>query len=390
MKSLWDEHAVTNRYDPLALRVYTSNLLGQSDALVLHGGGNTSVKITYNSVPTLYVKGSGWDLVSIQKEGFAPVTLAPLCALAGQEHLSDTQMVAAQRAAMRDTNAPNPSVEAILHALIPFAYVDHTHADAVVTISNSKKGKTHIKALYPDFLILPYVMPGFELAREIYLRTRKLDWSTCKGIILHHHGIFTFADDAKEAYEKMIAAVRVAEDFLAKNAPLATPVQTFSRTFDMAVLRQEIEALKGHPVEMVLNQSPLALTYASKPALTCKGVLTPEHIIRTKRIPLVLREGKELKKVLNAYVKAYRTYFARHAKGEICLNPAPNYAVIEGFGVVSFGKNAKEAQIIDDIITHTMEAVLRAEALGGYVSIDEAQSFAMEYWELEQAKMRKA
>ncbi|MBN2965502.1 class II aldolase/adducin family protein [Sulfurospirillum sp. T05] len=390
MKSLWDERTAPSAHDPLALRVYTSNLLGQSDALVLHGGGNTSVKITDNSMPMLYVKGSGWDLVSIQKEGFAPVKLAPLLALAQRESLSDTDMVAAQRAAMSDPSAPNPSVEAILHALIPFAYVDHTHADAVVTISNSQNGEAHIKALYPDFLILPYVMPGFLLAREIYLHTQTLDWSTCKGIILHHHGIFTFGDDAKEAYEKMIDAVSIAEEFLAHHAPLATPVQMPTRTFDVALLCQEVQTRKGHPVEMVLNQSPLALTYASNLALTCKGVLTPEHIIRTKRTPLVLGQGEALKPALEAYEAAYLAYFARYAKEEICLNTAPNYAVIEGFGVVSFGKNAKEAQIIDDIISHTMEAVLRAEALGGYVSIDEAQSFGMEYWELEQAKMRKA
>lgn len=390
MKSLWDERTAPSAQDPLALRVYTSNLLGQSDALVLHGGGNTSVKITENGIPTLYVKGSGWDLVSIQKEGFAPVELAPLLALAERESLSDTEMVAAQRAAMRNPSAPNPSVEAILHALIPFAYVDHTHADAVVTISNSQNGEAHIKALYPNFLILPYVMPGFELAREVYVRICQVDWSTCEGIILHHHGIFTFGDDAKEAYEKMIDAVSLAEDFLAQHAPFATPVHAPTRTFDVAELHHEVQRRKGHQVEMVLNQSPLALTYASNLSLTCKGVLTPEHIIRTKRMPLVLGQGEALKPALEAYEAAYLTYFARYAKEEICLNPAPNYAVIEGFGVVSFGKNAKEAQIIDDIITHTMEAVLRAEALGGYVSIDEAQSFGMEYWELEQAKMRKA
>lgn len=389
MKSLWDERTAPSAQDPLALRVYTSNLLGQSDALVLHGGGNTSVKITENGIPTLYVKGSGWDLASIQKEGFAPVELAPLLALAQRESLSDTQMVAAQRAAMRNPQAPNPSVEAILHALTPFAYVDHTHADAVVSISNSQNGEAHIKALYPNFLILPYVMPGFELAREVYVRTCQVDWSTCEGIILHHHGIFTFADEAQTAYEKMIDAVSIAEDFLAQHAPLATPVQTPARTFDVALLCQEVQARKGHPVEMVVNQSPLALTYASNLALTCKGVLTPEHIIRTKRTPLVLREGEAVKQALEAYEAAYLAYFSRHAKEEICLNPAPNYAVIEGFGVVSFGKNAKEAHIIDDIVSHTMEAVLRAEALGGYVSIDEAQSFAMEYWELEQAKVKK-
>ncbi len=389
MKNLWDEARAPKSDDSLALRVYTSNLLGQSDALVLHGGGNTSVKITKDGIPTLYVKGSGWDLVSIQKEGFAPVKLEPLLELAKLESLSDSKMVASQREAMIDKTAPNPSVEAILHALIPYMYVDHTHADAVVTISNSTNGKAHIKELFPNFLIIPYVMPGFVLAREIYLQTRGFDWSKCEGIILHHHGIFTFSDDAKESYEKMLNAVSKAEDFLAKNAPLHAPIVSVSREFDLDDLIGEVEILKNHPIEIVCNQSPLALTYANNLKLTCKGVLTPEHIIRTKRTPLVLAKDADTKEALKNYIQNYIDYFKRHAKDEICLNPAPNYAVIEGFGVVSFGKNEKEAKIIDDIVTHTMEAVLRAESLGGYVSIDEAQSFAMEYWELEQVKVKK-
>lgn len=389
MKSLWDEYSAPKDDDPLALRVYSSNLLGQSDALVLHGGGNTSVKIVQNGTPILYVKGSGWDLVSIKKEGFAPVKLEPLLEMAKLESLTDTQMVAAQRAAMSDNTAPNPSVEAILHALIPYAYVDHTHADAIVTISNSINGKEHIQALYPNFLIIPYVMPGFILAHEIYRRSLGLDWAKCEGIILHHHGIFTFSDNSRESYEKMINAVNIAEEFLNKNSPLSTPVSLPSREFDLSGLIYELEALKGHPIEFVCNQSALALTYACKLELTCKGVLTPEHIIRTKRTPLVLRKNANVKEALKNYTQEYIDYFKRHATNEICLNPAPNYAVIEGFGVVSFGKNAKEAQVVDDIITHTMEAVIRAEGLGGYVSIDESQSFAMEYWELEQAKVKK-
>ncbi|NOR56519.1 MAG: oxidoreductase, partial [Sulfurovum sp.] len=192
MKNLWDETKAAACKSDLDLRVYSSNILGQSDELVLHGGGNTSVKSTVEGEEILYVKGSGWDLVSIKAEGFAPVKMVTLLEMAKMKNLSDIDMVSGQKAAMIDSSAPNPSVEAILHALIPFKVVDHTHADAIVTISNSKNGEKLIAELFPNFLIIPYVMPGFILAQKIYEMTENdFNWDTCEGLILHNHGIFT-------------------------------------------------------------------------------------------------------------------------------------------------------------------------------------------------------
>ena len=390
MKNLWDDTKAADCKNDLALRVYTSNLLGQSDELVLHGGGNTSVKIREKGEDILYVKGSGWDLISIKEEGFAPVRLTTLLEMAKLESLSDTEMVSGQKAAMTDPDAPNPSVEAILHALIPFKFVDHTHADAVVTISNSKEGKRHIEALFPGFLIVPYVMPGFILAHTIYEMTQDFDWQTCRGIILHHHGIFTFDDDAKRSYGKMIEAVTVAEDFLNRRTALSYNTYEPKATLNTEKLKALIEKAKDHEVIMEIDQSPLALTYASQPRLksfATRGVLTPEHIIRTKRVPLVI-EDSDIAGTLTEYIADYIAYFKRYATDEIMLNPAPNYAVVKDYGVVLFGKDEREADILYDIIAHTMKAVLRADQLGGYQSISEEESFRMEYWELEQVKIK--
>lgn len=390
MKNLWNDTEAKNFDTDLKLRVYTSNLLGTSDELVLHGGGNTSVKSKVDGEDILFVKGSGWDLVSIKEEGFAPVKLDTLIQMAKLETLSDSDMVSQQKAAMIDKNAPNPSVEAILHAIIPFKFVDHTHADAVVTISNSIFGEKYIKELFPNFLIVPYVMPGFILAKTIYEMSEDLDWETCEGIILHNHGIFTFDDDAKKSYDKMIEAVSKAEKFLEENSTLNIP-NLPTKDYDLTILKELISEEKGYVIEMKVNQSPQAVYYASQPDLqnsVTKGVLTPEHIIRTKRKPLVLEDENMLKAIEN-YMSDYRDYFKKYAKDEICLNPAPNYAVIKNFGVVSFGKNEKEAMIIDDVVSHTISAVLKANMLGGYVSICEQDSFEMEYWELEQAKLKK-
>ena len=381
---------MTNLWNDINLRVFTSNLLGQSDELVLHGGGNTSVKSMVEGEEILFVKGSGWDLVSIKAEGFAPVKMKTLLDMAKLKELSDTDMVAGQKAAMIDKSAPNPSVEAILHALIPFKVVDHTHADAVVTISNSKNGQEHIKNLYPDFLIVPYVMPGFILAKTIHEMTQDFDWSKCKGIILHNHGIFTFDDDAKKSYDKMIEAVSVAEEFLNKNAKLDINPLPTSRYLNLDKLKVLIEHHKGHEVALHVNKSALALFYATKENLkefVTRGVLTPEHIIRTKRVPMVI-EG-DMEEAIYDFMGEYKNYFEEFSKDEICLNVAPNYAVIKDFGIVTFGKSEKEASILNDIVEHTMLAILRADKLGGYQGISLKDCFEMEYWELEQAKLRK-
>ncbi|DAB29576.1 MAG TPA: oxidoreductase [Sulfurimonas sp. UBA12504] len=391
MKNLWRDEEAKNFQSDLELRVYTSNLLGQNNELVLHGGGNTSVKTKVGGEELLFVKGSGWDLESIKAEGFAPVKLFALLEMAKLQKLNDSDMVAAQKAAMTDTSAPNPSVEAILHALIPYKFVDHTHADAVVTLSNAVSGEENIKKIYPNFLIVPYVMPGFILAHTVYEMTKEMDWSSIEGIILHNHGIFTFDDDAKRSYEKMINAVTKAEKFLKENAPIDLEHTHIHSDCDIIKIQKFFSAQKGYEVSIVINQTPLATFYAAQPNLrefASRGVLTPEHIIRTKRVPLIM-EDTNLEEGVNAYKKAYLEYFHRHATNEISIEPSPNYMIIKNAAVISFGKNKKEAQMVSDIVTHTMLAVLRADKLGGYKSISEEDSFAMEYWELEQAKLKR-
>jgi len=391
LENLWTAKEASNYKTDLELRVFSSNLLGRSDELVLHGGGNTSVKTTIDGEEILLVKGSGWDLVSIKAEGFSPVKMSTLLEMAKLEELSDTDMVSGQKAAMTDSSAPNPSVEAILHALIPFKVVDHTHADAVVTISNSVNGQEHIASLFPNFLIVPYIMPGFILAHEIYNMTRDFDWDSCEGIILHNHGIFTFDDDAKSSYDKMIEAVSKAEDFLKENAELSFSQMEPMFSCDMEHLKSSITKAKGHEIVLKVNQTQLALNYASNPNLeefATRGVLTPEHIIRTKHQPLII-DDNNIDEALAEYMEGYKEYFEAFATDEIMLNPAPNYALIKDFGLVLFGKTEKEVNVLNDVIEHTMMAVLRADRLGGYESISMADSFAMEYWELEQAKLKK-
>lgn len=389
MKSLYNDNIAKKCKNDLALRVYTSQILGQDSNLVLHGGGNTSVKISVNGQDILYVKGSGWDLASIKEEGFSPVKLKTLLDMAKLESLSDTDMVSQQRAAMLDKSAPNPSIEAILHAVIPYKFVDHTHSDAVVTISNTKKGEEYIKSIFPNFLIIPYVMPGFMLAKTIYEMAKEQDYDKLEGMILLNHGIFTFDNDAKKAYEKMIIAVTLAEEFLEKNTQIDY-ITASKSTFDYESLSELISLKKEYKISMKINTSKIAQTFASSlnvKDLCQKGILTPEHIIRTKRLPLFI--NKDINACLEKYMSEYEDYFNSFKDEEICLNKAANWAVIKDLGSVSFGKNEKEASIIEDISNHTMKAILQAEYLGGFEAISLKDGFLMEYWELEQAKLKK-
>ncbi len=372
-------------FDELDMRVYTSRLQGVDQDLVLHGGGNTSLKLD----GVLYVKGSGWDLASIEREGFSPARIDALLDLLKHDELTDIDMVKYQREALTNPSAPNPSVEAILHALIPYKYVDHTHADAVVTISNTIDGEAKIEELYGDrYLIIPYVMPGFILAKVIYEMSRDLDWDSIDGMILHNHGVFTFSDDAKTSYDNMISTVAIAQEYLDENAKLDIPSSVDEMVYNLGELQVLLSNAKEYSVTLHLNQSPLSRYFASQDDETLyrKGLLTPEHIIRTKRSAAIF--DVDLKGGLDSYIQGYREYFERYASDEIMLNSAPNWVIIKGVGTLSIGKNTKDTTIIDDITTHTMRAILQGEKLGGYQSISEADSFAMEYWELEQMKLR--
>ena len=434
MKNLWNTLDASKCEDELSLRVYSSRLLGQSSELVLHGGGNTSVKINQTNIfnedeEILYVKGSGWDLVSIEKEGFSPVKMDMLLKLASLEKLSDTDMVKYQRQALIDPSAPNPSVEAILHAIIPFKYVDHTHADAVVTVSNSKDGKKRLHEIYgTKVLFIPYIMPGFELASKMNTMLQDIDLSHYEAIILENHGVFTYSDDAKKSYDKMIEIVTKAQDYMyINNAVICDEIieekssglfasigNFFANLFkssqddcsidkpkefsalEFATIRANISALKNQPTLVKLDNSLKAYTFSNTEKvdnLYLGGVQTPEHILRLKKEPAFIENEEVVDEAFDKFISKYKQYFEFHEPedGSIPMhNPAPNWAIYKDRGILCFGKNIKDTNIINDIAICNITSMLKAEKLGGYQSISSADMFNMEYWELELAKLGKS
>lgn len=403
MKSRWnDEEATRHENDVLGLRAYSSRLIGQDEDLVLHGGGNTSVKQTIldvlgEPVDLLWVKGSGHDLASIGPEGFAPVRIKTLRGLANLEVLSDSDMVKHQRAAMLDPDAPLPSIEALLHAIIPLPWVDHTHADAVVALSNAPHGEDRLRSIYGErVLFVPYVMPGFELTREVMRILRDKDCRQYEGLVLMHHGLMTWGHTAKQSYERMVKLVDEAEKCFLRHRSWDLLERKDGDPVDpheVVELRQLVSRQAGRSMVCQIDTSPLAVGFAALPgveAIATRGPLTPDHVIRTKRIPLVLAPGADLAPQVEAYAEAYRAYFGRHAgPDDHMLDTAPRWVIWPGRGVVSFGATPDEAAIVGDIARHTLIAIQRAEGVGGWQALPENDLFRMEYWELEQRKLRK-
>ena len=416
MLSHWNDSDAARCANPLELRVYTSRLLGREPSLVLQGGGNTSVKASAPNLfgepeQLLYIKGSGWDLKTIEPAGFAPVRLDALQRMAELPALSDAEMVRAQRSAMTDPSAPTPSVEAILHAIIPFPFVDHTHADAVVAISNTPDGERRIREVYGDgVLVVPYVMPGFVLARRVRELTRDLDWKRFEGIVLLNHGIFSFGASARESYERMITLVTKAEEYLVAHGARTAGDADYAEGADcaekaaqldvellgeLAALRRAVGNAGGKALVARLERSAAAVSFSKRPdvaEIAGRGPLTPDHVIRTKPLPMVIWEegGGRWEEEIAGYASRYRDYFARHATAELsCLDPAPRWVIWKGRGFVTFGASAKDAAVVADIARHTSRAIEWAEPLGGWQALPEREQFAVEYWELEQAKLKQ-
>ncbi len=401
MKSLWNDIEAQQYQSDLALRVYTSRLLGRDESLVLHGGGNTSVKVRETNLvgeeqDILYVKGSGWDLVSIEEAGFAPVKMGHMLKLAKLDQLSDSQMVNELKTQCVLASAPAPSVETILHATLPYKYVDHTHADALLSVCNTPDGEAAVREIYgDDCVIIPYIMPGFDLARECAKRFAEEAGDNTIGMILMNHGVFSFADDARTAYEWMIELVGRAESYLQGKGAWqveypARQVSAESKRIAHAELRSAISKAAGKPQLLVHCDDSACESFARRDDLsriTQQGPATPDHVIRTKQLPLVGRD-------VDGYVAAYQHYFdeyAPQAKEPVTiLNPVPKVVIDSELGICTSGSRAAEAAIIGDIYRHTMDIILRAEAWSSWQALPGKDIFNMEYWELEQAKLKKS
>jgi rhamnose utilization protein RhaD (predicted bifunctional aldolase and dehydrogenase)/NAD(P)-dependent dehydrogenase (short-subunit alcohol dehydrogenase family) len=430
MKNLWlmaDAEAAIARYAAqgvnrdLALRTYTTRLLGGVPELVLHGGGNTSVKTVMKDtlgedVEVLCVKGSGWDMGVIEPPGLPAVRLEPLRKLYKLDRLSDEDMVNFQRLNLLDASAPNPSVETLFHAFLPHKFIDHTHANAVLAVSDQPNGEELLREVYNGrCAVVPYVMPGFALAKMASEAQKKMP--KAEGLVLHKHGIFTWGDTAEEAYNRMIEFVTLAEERLARGrrnvfAPGGLPAKVASPAEIAPVLRG-LSAIPQDKIDGIYKRfvfefrtGPAILNFvngADVVRYSQAGVITPDHVIRTKHRPLLVpapEAGKlgdfaaAAKAAFDAYAAEYKAYFERHNPRAVpkktMLDTVPRVILVPGVGLFALGQTSKDAKIAADIAENGVVTITDAEAIGRFESVTEADIFDVEYWSLEQAKLGKA
>ncbi|TCM52695.1 rhamnose utilization protein RhaD (predicted bifunctional aldolase and dehydrogenase) [Rhizobium sp. PP-F2F-G48] len=428
MKSRWSDSDFTSVVDAyvakginrdLAIRTYTTRLLGQDPELVLHGGGNTSVKTVFTEmdgteVSVLCVKGSGWDMGTIEPPGLPAVRLDPLKAMVAFETLSDDDMVMLQRRLLLDPAAPNPSVEAILHGLLPFKHIDHTHANAIVSLTNQPQGEALVRELFPDAIIVPYVMPGFDLAKACDAAFKANPGGD--GMILLKHGIFTWSEDPRTSYEDMIAKIDAAERRIAEGRPkpfrgVTLPPKIATAAEIAPILRGAIALatdVEGAPRRFVLehrtNGKILDFCNAETvSSLVARGNATPEHVIHIKRFGVALpapEAGKldawaaTVTDAIKAYQAAYTAYFernnARVGGGKRMLDPMPRVFYVAGVGLFAAGAAAKNARVGADVAEATIAVITNAEGIDAFEALSEADLFDIEYWSLEQVKLAKS
>jgi rhamnose utilization protein RhaD (predicted bifunctional aldolase and dehydrogenase)/NAD(P)-dependent dehydrogenase (short-subunit alcohol dehydrogenase family) len=405
--------------EDIALRVYTTRLIGRDPLLVLHGGGNTSVKTRATDDlgqehEVIAVKGSGADMADIEPWGLPAVKLEPLRKMRALDDLSDEAMVNLQRLNLLDASAPNPSVETLLHAFLPHKFVDHTHAAAVLALVDQPDGEALAREVYDGRMgIVPYIAPGFGLAKAAaQVFEEKPD---VEGLILHKHGIFTFGETAREAYERMIEMVSLAESRLRQGRPVVFPAARIAGSLETAaeiapILRGAcaIKHDNAEPVRFIaeLRTGPEILDYVNGAELASysqRGVVTPDHIIRTKNKPLVVPApeackladfGAAVKAAVEQFAADYDAYFARENEAvgntKTKLDPMPRVILVPAVGLFGLGRTAKDAAIASDLAENTIRVVTDAEAIGRYDPLPEADLFALEYWSLEQAKLKGA
>jgi len=419
----------------LALRTYTTRLLGSEPRLVIHGGGNTSVKTVMTDLAgedtgVLCVKGSGWDMGTIEPAGLPAVRLEPLLKLANRDALSDEDMVNAQRCNLLDSRSPNPSVETLLHAFLPHKFIDHTHSNAVLALTDQPYGDDLCRDVYGETMgYVPYIMPGFALAKkamEVYRETPEVE-----GLILLKHGIFTFGESAEEAYRRMIDKVTLAEQRIAqsgratvagmslpkgmgKSRPKSfTPIELPKRIAPVAevapILRglAALDRANGEPLRWVLDfrTGPGILEFVNGQDVdrySQQGTATPDHVIRTKQKPLITPppEAGRLdafiagaRVAMEAYVADYHAYFARNNPNQPVpkteLDPVPRLILVPGLGLFGLGASKREAKVAADLAETNVEVIAAAEAMSAFQVIPEPDIFEIEYWSLEQAKLGK-
>jgi rhamnulose-1-phosphate aldolase/alcohol dehydrogenase len=402
--------------DALGQVLLASHLLGADRAVANFGGGNTSAKGTTTdhvgrTVEAMWVKGSGSDLASMQAKDFTPLRIAETLPLLEREEMSDEDMVAHLARCQIDPAAPRSSIETLLHAFIPAAHVHHTHPDGINVLAGTRDGHRLVAECFgEDAAWIPYIRPGFTLAKQVGLSVR--DNPNLKLVVLAKHGLVVWGDTAEEAYKRTIEVINQAVDFVNTKT---SGKERFDGALDApgvdhdGVLLELLPALRGavsserHKV-LITDTSPRVLEFVSSkaaPELTDIGAACPDHLVHTKRVPMWVpfdpaSEDAEtlrgrVRELASRYRDDYRAYLDEHAdESTVPADPDARAVLIQHVGLVGVGSTVKNASLSRDLYHRAIEVMAGAHALGGFTSLTAAESFAVEYWPLELYKLSLA
>ena len=416
MRNLWNE-AETADMDSLGQLVYQSRLIGADTSLVVWGGGNTSIKVTEKDhlgrdAPAMLIKGSGSDMKSIERRHFPALRLDEVLPLFDRDEMSDEEMVAYLAKCMMDPVAPRPSIETLLHAFLPYTSVAHSHADAVVALTNNSNVAETLEEVYGDSLaVVEYIRPGFTLSKRVGQAAR--GDPSIKGVVLVNHGLFTWGSTAKEAYDIHIDLVTQAEDYTRSKA---TGKQVFGvlkqKPLD-AERRREVAAAVAPTLRgMVSRNNRAVLRFDDQPdvlefvgseqakELSGVGPATPDHLIQTKQRPLWVdapdpEDASAIRRAIGAgveeYAQEYSRWYEEHTDGgHPMLDPYPRVALVPGVGMWSIGRDSRAALVTGDIYHHTISVMGSGQSVGGYTSLTSQDAFEAEYWPMELYKLTLA
>lgn len=413
MQNRWSDENGTE-LDGLDALVYATHAIGEEPELVLWGGGNSSAKVIAKDhvgreVHVLWVKGSGSDMRTITPKQFTPLRLEELLLLESRDHMTDEEMVAYQMRCLLEPNAPKPSIETLLHAFLPSRYVFHTHTNAICTLTDTSDSAKFIAQVYGDNAsLVPYVRPGFRLAKLVWEAYRQSP--RARGIILDKHGLVTWGDTAKEAYEATIELVSKAEDFIhartrirvesskASSNHISVPARIRCAALVAPILRGAIS--KERRMLLAYDGSDSVLEFVNDPRaemLSQIGPFTPDHILHTKPKPMFLQfpsshSQQEMAEAVYQAVERYRQeyirYFERYkSPGVTMMDPYPRVILVPGVGLFASGKDRRACRITQDLYCQTMKVIRHASTLDSYRPIAPQEMCDFEYWPMENYKL---
>ncbi|MHB1708857.1 MAG: SDR family oxidoreductase [Thermoplasmataceae archaeon] len=388
-----------SRSETMADLVNYSRKLGSNENLVLHGGGNTSAKThevdhTGRGLTVLRVKGSGSDLSTIEESGFTGLRLDDLSAAEKIESMTDEAMADYLRKSMVDPSEPSPSVESFLHAFIPYTFVMHSHADAILSITNTDLSADAVREILDNVIVLPYIPPGFTLARAILSIGREAIGQV-DGIVLSRHGLFTFSDRAEEAWNKHQKIVSAADKYIGKR--VSSRFKTKFGSIPEAEVEKAIPVIRGSLSRLgkkILNIDSSGISREIAHSVEGQqfatyGPATPDMLIRTKYDYLYLENLDNIQGSIEKFADKYAEEYRKYVNGYPMHDPYPSIIVVRGYGIITAGVTEKEARIVHDLALHTFVVNANADSISHHEFISRQEAYNMEYWPLEEAKLKK-